>query len=300
MLVLFSTASNDSGHVRNELNVAAEKDLRILPIQLDSFPISMSMRYYLGAAHWFDARTEPLEGSMPALIEAVRGVLPTLSSQSDTRQTGQSQMLSPGPESSSLHSGEVEAGTIGMKSKLRSSVIQETAQLPLIGSADLSQAGEDDVASMKTGVRPSLDLRMNRAPSSLVNSESIAELPLASVDVAIAPEFSLAAEDTAGSFDVIYRIGSKRQRGRTVCLYQDGLTVFTDEKLPNLYQGVSLSVLPQRDSRKEQIRLVGDVTRSRSIGGVDSVGGTFHVELSVRCDRGHLQRFRTLAEESNA
>ena len=75
MVLVFSSSSNQSGHVRNELNIAVEADLGVLPFWIDDFEVSESMRYYVGTAHWFDARTSPLETHSEELIRTVKRVL---------------------------------------------------------------------------------------------------------------------------------------------------------------------------------------------------------------------------------
>ncbi len=87
MLVVFSASSNRSGHVRNELNIAVEADLGILPMWIDDFEVSKSMKYYVGTAHWFDAREGGVKEHLPVLIDSVKAVLSSKAPKGDLAAT---------------------------------------------------------------------------------------------------------------------------------------------------------------------------------------------------------------------
>jgi MoxR-like ATPase len=75
MLLIVSTASNTSTHVVNELNVAAEVGLSILPLLTDYSDVSDSVRYYIGTAHWQDARNPPISSHYETLVRTISDLL---------------------------------------------------------------------------------------------------------------------------------------------------------------------------------------------------------------------------------
>lgn len=76
VLVLILTAdSNTSQQVLQEVERAVHKGLTVLPFRVADVPISPSLELFIGARHWLDAMTRPMDQSLGELAEAVLRVL---------------------------------------------------------------------------------------------------------------------------------------------------------------------------------------------------------------------------------
>ncbi len=73
MLVLvLSAASNDSPHVRREVERAVSRDLVILPVRVEEISPSRSLEYYISDTQWFEAPGGDIAGQARRLVETVR------------------------------------------------------------------------------------------------------------------------------------------------------------------------------------------------------------------------------------
>lgn len=79
-VLVFSAETNDSTHVKNEVERAVSKGLSIIVFRVEDVVPTDEMEYYLSRRHWLDAMTPPVETHFQKLIEAVRALLaiPTL------------------------------------------------------------------------------------------------------------------------------------------------------------------------------------------------------------------------------
>jgi len=75
LLLIYSSASNESGSVRRELAVAADCGKPIVPFRLESTPPARAMRFYLTSPHWLDALTPPLEAHLAELVVLVPQII---------------------------------------------------------------------------------------------------------------------------------------------------------------------------------------------------------------------------------
>jgi outer membrane protein assembly factor BamB len=75
MVLIFSSHSNYSPHVRRELELAVSAGVPILPFRTEDVPLSPSLRYFIGTVHWLDALTPPLEKHLGHLAETVKLLL---------------------------------------------------------------------------------------------------------------------------------------------------------------------------------------------------------------------------------
>jgi hypothetical protein len=75
MILVLSSASNGSRHVRNEVERAVSKGIQIIPFRIENVVLTKSMELYLSSPHWLDALTKPLEGHIESLLSAVRTAL---------------------------------------------------------------------------------------------------------------------------------------------------------------------------------------------------------------------------------
>ena len=75
MLLLISRGATTSQQIQRELGIAAQRNLRILPVRLESVELSGTMEYYLTHAQWFDAPISLLDAHLHALRASVRALL---------------------------------------------------------------------------------------------------------------------------------------------------------------------------------------------------------------------------------
>ncbi len=75
IVLLFSSNANESAQVKRELTYAAERGTPILPLRIENVEPSRGFQYYLGAVHWLDALTPPLETHLERLAERARALL---------------------------------------------------------------------------------------------------------------------------------------------------------------------------------------------------------------------------------
>jgi len=71
MVLVFSSRSNHSRHVRREVERGVNRDIAILPFRIEDVPLSPSLEYFIGAVQWLDALTPPLEKHLGHLTETV-------------------------------------------------------------------------------------------------------------------------------------------------------------------------------------------------------------------------------------
>jgi hypothetical protein len=71
MVLIYSSRSNRSAHVKSEVNVAFESGAIIIPFRLEDVPLSQEMQYLISTKHWIDAMTPPLEDRINDLVSSV-------------------------------------------------------------------------------------------------------------------------------------------------------------------------------------------------------------------------------------
>lgn len=78
MILILSSHSNNSPHVKREIQNACMEDAQtpILPFRVEDIRLNKALRYYLGSTQWLDASTPPLESHFESLIKRVRVYLP--------------------------------------------------------------------------------------------------------------------------------------------------------------------------------------------------------------------------------
>lgn len=94
MVLVFSSASNNSQQVLREVERAVHKNLIIVPFRIENVLPTRSMEYFLYSTHWLDALTPELEKHIDVLIDVLYKLLgntgkkePEISQ--ETRQTAQ-------------------------------------------------------------------------------------------------------------------------------------------------------------------------------------------------------------------
>jgi len=75
MVLVFSSASNNSQQVLREVERAVHKNLIIVPFRIENVLPTRSMEYFLYSTHWLDALTPELERHIEVLIDVVSKLL---------------------------------------------------------------------------------------------------------------------------------------------------------------------------------------------------------------------------------
>jgi hypothetical protein len=75
MVLIFSSSANQSAQIRREIERAVKKGVTIIPIRIEEVEPTQSMEYFLGAIHWLDALTPPLERHLQHLAETIKAML---------------------------------------------------------------------------------------------------------------------------------------------------------------------------------------------------------------------------------
>jgi hypothetical protein len=75
MVLIFSSHANVSHQVHREVERAVAKGRPIFPLRIEEVSPTRSMEYYLGAIHWLDALTPPLEKHLNHLGRAAKACL---------------------------------------------------------------------------------------------------------------------------------------------------------------------------------------------------------------------------------
>jgi hypothetical protein len=78
VLLIFSSNSNDSDQITNEVNIAADDKVSILPFRIEDVKPAKELRYYLNSRQWFDAIPPPIENHLGRLTASVRLFLPDM------------------------------------------------------------------------------------------------------------------------------------------------------------------------------------------------------------------------------
>ena len=78
MLLVLSSASNQSEQVKREVQNAVSEAKPILPFRIEDVALSKHMRYFIGTPHWLDALTPPMERHLQRMAETVGGLLASL------------------------------------------------------------------------------------------------------------------------------------------------------------------------------------------------------------------------------
>jgi hypothetical protein len=75
MVLIFSSSANDSGQVHREIERAVTRGVPIVPVRIEEVAPTKSLAYFLGAIHWLDALTPPIEKYLQKLAETVKAIL---------------------------------------------------------------------------------------------------------------------------------------------------------------------------------------------------------------------------------
>jgi hypothetical protein len=75
MVLIFSAKANDSPQIRNEVARAVQLGVPVIPVRIEDIPPAKSLAYFIGAVHWLDAVTPPIETHLKRLAENVKALL---------------------------------------------------------------------------------------------------------------------------------------------------------------------------------------------------------------------------------
>ena len=70
-VIILSSHANLSTHVMREAKRSMDKGIPIIPFRIEDVQPSTSLQYYIGAQHWLDALTPPIERHIQKLAETV-------------------------------------------------------------------------------------------------------------------------------------------------------------------------------------------------------------------------------------
>jgi hypothetical protein len=74
-VLVFSSHSNNSHHVRREVELAMHSDVVVVPFRVEPIDPQGALLYYIGDAHWLDALTPPLEEHADKLSDTLVALL---------------------------------------------------------------------------------------------------------------------------------------------------------------------------------------------------------------------------------
>ena len=75
LVLIFTEESNNSRQVMNEIAVAFNAGLTIVPFKLTNDQMSSELEYYLTRVHWLDAVSKPLKKNIQALREYIEVII---------------------------------------------------------------------------------------------------------------------------------------------------------------------------------------------------------------------------------
>jgi len=74
MVLVFTSHTNDSAHVRREVAAALEAGAIVIPLRTEEAAPEGALRYNLINLHWMDAISPPLEAHIDGLIRTLKGL----------------------------------------------------------------------------------------------------------------------------------------------------------------------------------------------------------------------------------
>ncbi len=74
MVMVFSSESNNSRHVKSEIDRAFSLGKIIIPFRVENVELDKGLAYYLAKTHWLDAVTRPLEQHIDKLAATIRQI----------------------------------------------------------------------------------------------------------------------------------------------------------------------------------------------------------------------------------
>ena len=75
LVLIFSANANESPQIRNEVVHAVQRGVPVIPVRIEDIAPAKSLAYFMGAVHWLDALSPPIEDHLKRLAESVRAML---------------------------------------------------------------------------------------------------------------------------------------------------------------------------------------------------------------------------------
>jgi ABC-type amino acid transport substrate-binding protein len=75
MVVIFSSRTNQSRHVSNEIERAVSNGDTVIPFRIEDVLPSKDIEFFISSCHWLDAITPPVEAHVAKLATAVKAIL---------------------------------------------------------------------------------------------------------------------------------------------------------------------------------------------------------------------------------
>jgi|GEM_PF-1015606 len=75
VILLLTARSNESWQVRNELDIATNLRIPIIPVRLDGTEVGKGLRYFTGSHQWLDERASTREMTLSEILAAARSVI---------------------------------------------------------------------------------------------------------------------------------------------------------------------------------------------------------------------------------
>lgn len=75
ILLVFSSNSNISEHIKREVERAVSRGKAIIPFRIEDVMPCKSLEYFISAQHWLDAYTPPLEKHLKHLVKTIKVLL---------------------------------------------------------------------------------------------------------------------------------------------------------------------------------------------------------------------------------
>jgi TIR domain len=75
MVLIFSSSANRSKQIRREVQQAFDGEKPVVPFRIENVAPDKSLRCYMGAVHWLDALTPPLEQHLQKLVVSVQALV---------------------------------------------------------------------------------------------------------------------------------------------------------------------------------------------------------------------------------
>lgn len=98
MVVIFSSHTNASPHIRREVERAVSRGLPVAPIRIEDVLPSDDLEYFLSSSHWLDATTPPFDKHLEDLAIRVQALLGI-----DTQNKPAAAVLAPAPARTATH-----------------------------------------------------------------------------------------------------------------------------------------------------------------------------------------------------
>jgi WD40 repeat protein len=75
MVLIFSSSANGSPQIRNEVVRAVNRGVPVVPVRIENIEPTKALAYFMGAVHWLDALTPPLESHLRHLATSLKTLL---------------------------------------------------------------------------------------------------------------------------------------------------------------------------------------------------------------------------------